>query len=77
MPQDPTIASPAAYTPLSQQQSVSDEEQMYLDKMRDLSVYREPLKKMMSDMTKENRTQRCQYQKLNVLLDAIQANTRV
>lgn len=75
MSQDPTIPSPAAYTPLSQQQSVSDEEQLYQEKMRDLSVYREPLKKMISDMNKDNRTQLMEYKKLVALLAVIQPNS--
>lgn len=74
LPQDPSISSPS-YTPLSQhQQPISDEEQMYQDKLRDLSVYREPLKKMISDMTKDNRTQQTEYKKLVALLNALQPN---
>lgn len=74
-PQDPQAPSPASL--LTQQtSSATDEDQMYMDKVKELSSYIEPLKKMLSKMTKEGRTNQPDYNKLCVLLNLLQPTNK-
>lgn len=88
-PQDPQAPSPASY-PSSQQPvtpsatvtnaagtaAASDQDQMYMDKIRELSGYIEPLKKMLAKMAKDGKTNQNEYNKLCMLLNLLQPTTK-
>jgi len=54
-------------------QSASEDDNMYAEKLKELSVYIEPLKKMIARMTKENR--QTETSKLGSLLSILQSST--
>ena len=79
-PQDPQAPSPASSFPPSQGQPPSapssDQDQQYMDKIRELSGYIEPLKKMLGKMAKEGKQNQQDYNKLCVLLNLLQPNNK-
>lgn len=70
--QEQPTPSPASMLAQGTPSAPTDEEQTYMEKVRELSVYIEPLKKMINEMTKENRTHQSEYNKLVALLNILQ-----
>ncbi|XP_067929307.1 mediator of RNA polymerase II transcription subunit 15-like [Watersipora subatra] len=75
-PQDPQAPSPASLITQSAPQTTpgggTEEDQLYMEKVRELTTYIEPLKRMLSKMNKEGRTSGADYNKLCVLLNLLQ-----
>jgi len=77
-PGDPQAPSPVS---LPSQPGITptggDEEQLYIDKVRELSTYIEPLKNMIAEMSKEGKSSQPEYQrKLQVMLNLLQPNNK-
>ena len=72
-PQDQTAPSPASFVPSAS--SMTDEDQQYMDKLNEMSVYIEPLRKMISNLTKENKSS-AEFNKLSYLYSVVMPGSK-